>query len=175
MDILVSSNLERLIYMISGDDADVTAELMKKLSTDGVYSLTDEQKSRLVDFASGYSSEDDCAAVIKKIYEDDKYVIDTHTSVAAAVYEKYRKETGDNEKTVIASTASPYKFARSVLKAIDSKYDAHTDMEQFDDLKEVSGVAIPNAINELKAAEIRHKTVVDKDEMQKAVRDVLGL
>lgn len=175
MDILVSSNLERLIYMISGSDAAVTAELMRKLSTDGIYSLTDEQKERLADFASGYSSEDECAAVIKKLYEEDKYVIDTHTSVAAAVYDKYRKETGDNAKTVIASTASPYKFARSVLKAIDSKYDAHTDMEQFDDLKEVSKVAIPNAIEELKSAEIRHKTVVDKDEMQKAVRDVLGL
>lgn len=175
MDILVSSNLERLIYMISGDDAAATAELMKKLSSDGIYSLTGEQKGRLCDFASGYSSEEECAAVIKKLYEDDKYVIDTHTSVAAAVYEKYRKETGDNIKTVIASTASPYKFARSVLKAIDSKYDAHTDMEQFDDLKEVSKVAIPNAIEELKSAEIRHKTVVDKDEMQKAVRDVLGL
>lgn len=175
MDILVSSNLERLIYMISGSDAAVTAELMRKLSTDGIYSLTDEQKKRLADFASGYSSEDECAAVIKKLYEEDKYVIDTHTSVAAAVYDKYRKETDDNSKTVIASTASPYKFARSVLKAIDSKYDAHTDMEQFDDLKEVSKVAIPNAIEELKSAEIRHKTVVDKDEMQKAVRDVLGL
>ncbi len=175
MDILVSSNLERLIYMISGADAAVTAELMRKLSTDGIYSLTDEQKERLADFASGYSSEDECAAVIKKLYEEDKYVIDTHTSVAAAVYDKYRKETDDNSKTVIASTASPYKFARSVLKAIDSKYDVHTDMEQFYDLKEVSRVAIPNAIEELKSAEIRHKTVVDKDEMQKAVRDVLGL
>ena len=175
MDILVSSNLERLIYRIAGDDAHATAEFMKELSEKGVYSITDKQKSELKDFASGYSSEEDCAAVIRKIYEEDKYVIDTHTSVAASVYEKYREETKDETPTVIASTASPYKFARSVLKAIDTKYDSHTDMEQFDDLKEVSGTAIPNAIEELRSAEVRHKTVVDKDEMQKAVRNVLGL
>ena len=175
MDILVSSNLERLIYRIAGDDAQATAEFMKDLSEKGVYSITDKQKSELKDFASGYSSEEDCAAVIRKIYEEDKYVIDTHTSVAASVYEKYREETKDETPTVIASTASPYKFARSVLKAIDTKYDSHTDMEQFDDLKEVSGTPIPNAIEELRSAEVRHKTVVDKDEMQKAVRNVLGL
>jgi threonine synthase len=176
MDILVSSNLERLIYKISGEDAAVTAKWMNELSADGTYSISDEQQMKLSDFESGFASEEECAAAIKAVYEEEKYVIDPHTAVGAAVYAKYCMRTGDETPTVIASTASPYKFARSVLSAIDhDAYDAHSDMEQFDDLSKVSGVPAPAAIEELKNAEVRHKQVVETQEMQQAVRKNLGI
>lgn len=176
MDILVSSNLERLIYAVEGEDAAATAELMSRLSKDGEYSIGDKQREMLSDFASGYAAEEDCAAAIKNLYDNEGYVIDTHTAVAAAVYKKYRSETGDDTPTVIVSTASPYKFARSVLGAIDKeKYDSHTDMEQFDDLEAVSGIKAPQAITELKSAQVRHKKVVDKNEMMSAVKEELGV
>ncbi len=176
MDILVSSNLERLIYWIAGEDAVLTAQWMKELGSEGAYRISDAQKEKMGDFASGFSTEEDCQAVIKKLYETENYVIDPHTGIGAAVYEKYRAETGDETPTVIASTASPYKFARSVLHAIDAAaFDAHTDLEQFEDLHRVSGVAVPNAIEELKSAEVRHDTVVDIGGMEKAVREKLGL
>ncbi len=176
MDILVSSNLERLLYITAKEDATATAALMKSLGDKGEYTISGEQKEGLADFESGFASEADCAAAIKATYENDGYVIDPHTAVAAAVYGEYRKNTKDETPSVIASTASPYKFARSVLGAIDAElYDAHSDMEQFDDLQMVSKVPAPEAINEIKNAEIRHNQVVDICDMQAAVRKNLGM
>ncbi|MDD7078887.1 MAG: threonine synthase, partial [Lachnospiraceae bacterium] len=133
MDILVSSNLERLIYLIADRDAAKTASLMKALSDGGKYEITPEMRAKLSDFVGGYASEDEVFATIHKLYTNDRYVIDPHTAVAATVYDAYVKRTGDATPTVIASTASPYKFARNVLHAIDAaKYDPMTDLEQFD-------------------------------------------
>jgi len=175
MDILVSSNLERLIYLIAGRDAEKTAELMKALASGGKYTITEEMKEQLSDFYGNNATEEEVSAAIGKLYAADKYVIDPHTAVAAAVYDKYKEETGDDLTTVIASTASPYKFARPVLHAIDGKYDALSDMEQFDALTSVSGVAVPNAIEEIKNAPVRHNTVCDVDKMEETVKGMLGL
>ena len=120
MDILVSSNLERLIYRISGDDSEQTAKLMSALSSQGVYKITDGMYTKLSDFYGNYASEEETAEEIAQVYRDCGYVIDTHTAVASKVYRKYREETKDTTPVVIASTASPYKFARSVMQAIDS-------------------------------------------------------
>lgn len=176
MDILISSNLERLIYRIAGNDAAKNAELMKNLTENGKYEITDEMKVQLADFYGNYTSEQETAAVIKKIYEDTGYIIDTHTAVAAGVFEKYKKETGDSEtKTVIASTASPFKFTRSVMNAIDNKYDAMTDFELVDELSRIGNVAVPNAIEEIRSAEVLHNTVCEVEEMPKVVKGFLGM
>ncbi len=176
MDILVSSNLERLIYRIAGEDAAKTRGLMESLSGKGVYEITEDMKQKLTDFYGNYASEEEVSETIAKLYKEDHYVIDTHTAVAACVLEKYRRETGDGTKTVLASTASPYKFARSVLHAIDGKrFDGMTDLEQIDALKEVSGVEVPGAIEEIRSAPVRHDTVADVDGMEAAVRKILGL
>ena len=176
MDILISSNLERLIYRIAGNSAEKNASLMQSLKESGKYEITDDMKAQLSDFYGNYATEAEDAAMIKKLYEDTGYVIDTHTAVAASVYEKYRKETGDTTKTVIASTASPYKFTRSVMEAIDEgKYAAMGDFELIDQLSEISGVAVPNAIEEIRNAEVRHNTVADVAEMPVVVKKILGI
>ena len=176
MDILVSSNLERLIYLIDGCDAEKTAKLMASLSGEGKYEISPEMRERLDDFYGGFADEETVAKTISDIYRKDQYVIDPHTAVAAAVSRQYREKTGDHTPMVIASTASPYKFARSVLHAIDAeKYDAMSNLEQFDALHQVSGAKIPDAIEEIKNAPVRHKTVAEVPEMKSTVCRMLGL
>ena len=175
MDILISSNLERLIYRIAGCDADKNAALMKSLRQTGRYEITEEMRKGLSDFYGNFADESETAAKIRSLYEDTGYVIDTHTAVAGAVYDKYKKETGDAHVTVIASTASPFKFARSVMTAIGKDDPNKSDLELTEDLSEVSGVSIPPAISEIRNAPIRHCTVVDADKMQGAVEDFLKL
>ena len=159
MDILISSNLERLIYRIAGNSAKKNSELMESLKNTGKYEITPEMKAQLSDFYGNYATEAEDAATIKKLYEDTGYVIDTHTAVAATVYEKYKKETGDDTVTVIASTASPYKFTRSVMDAIDSKYDSMTDFELVDELSKISNVAVPQAIEDIRTAPVLHDKI----------------
>ncbi len=175
MDILISSNLERLIYKIAGEDSAANAERMDSLSRNGSYEITEEMKKELADFRGGYATEEEAFAFIKELYEDCGYVIDTHTAVAGVVCEKYRKESKDNTKTIVASTASPYKFTRSVMNAIDSKYDSMTDFELVDELCRLSGVTVPKAIEEIRTAPVLHDTVCEKDEMKAVVKKFLGM
>ncbi len=175
MDILISSNLERLIYRIAGNDAKKNAELMAALSGTGKYDITDEMKAQLADFYGNYASEAETAQTIKALYESCGYVIDTHTAVAASVYEKYVKETGDQTKTVIASTASPYKFTRSVMEAIDPKYASMGDFELVDELSKLANVTVPNAIEEIRSAEVRHNNICEVNEMQQVVKNFLKI
>ena len=175
MDILISSNLERLIYRIAGNDAKVNAELMKSLSTNGSYEITQQMKEQLADFYGNYADERETAQRIKEMYENTGYILDTHTAVASAVYRKYVQETGDGSATVIASTASPFKFTRNVMKAIDEKYSAMSDFELVDELSKIGNVAVPNAIEEIRTAPILHDTVCDKSEMKAVVESFLGI
>ena len=176
MDILISSNLERLIYRIAGNDAAKNADFMKALNTNGKYEITPAMKEQLADFYGNYTSEEETAEEIRNLYEKTGYVIDTHTAVATGVYHKYLKDTKDTDtKTVIASTASPFKFTRSVMDAIDKKYDAMTDFELVDELSKIGNVKIPNAIEEIRTAEVRHKTVCEVDEMPKVVKEFLNV
>ena len=175
MDILISSNLERLIYRIAGNDSAKNLAFMTSLSKDGKYVITDEMKSALSDFYGNYATEAETGKTIKDLYEKTGYVIDTHTAVAANVYGKYKADTKDDTVTVIASTASPFKFARSVMNAIDTKYDAMSDFELIDELSKVGNVAIPNAIEEIRTAPVLHKTVCDRTEMEAAVKNFLGI
>ena len=175
MDILISSNLERLIYKIAGADAAKDKELMDKLVNEGKYDITDAMKAELSDFYGNYATEAQTAEVIKKIYDETGYIIDTHTAVAAVVYNKYKAETNDTNKTVIASTASPFKFTRSVMNAIDTKYDAMGDFELVDELSKLGNVKVPNAIEEIRDAQVRHNTVCEVEDMTAEVKKFLGM
>ena len=164
-----------LIYKISGEDARKDTDLMTELKTKGSYAITGEMKANLADFAAGYATEEQVAKTIHDIYEDTGYVMDTHTAVAATVYKAYREDSKDDRKTVIASTASPYKFAGSVMSAIDPKYKGQDDFKLIEELQKVSGTEIPNAIKEIMNAEIRHNTECDVDQMEQTVKNILGV
>ncbi|HKM22381.1 MAG TPA: threonine synthase [Lachnospiraceae bacterium] len=175
MDILISSNLERLIYQIAGAEAKVNADLMKDLREKGVYHISEQMRENIKDFCGIYASEAEVFGIIQKIYKESGYVIDTHTAVATAALEKYQAATGDTNKCVIISTASPYKFSRSVMEAIDEKYKVMEDFALIDEMSTISGVKVPNAIEEIRTAPILHKGLCDKTTMQETVRNVLGL
>ena len=175
MDILISSNLERLIYRLTGENAEKCAELMKTLSEGGEYTITEETKAQLGDFYGNFCSEEETANTISEIYKDSNYVIDTHTAVAAGVYKKYVSETDDHLPTVIASTASPYKFTRSVMDALG---EDHKDLDDFglvDALSALSKVPVPRAVEEIRTAPVLHDKVVDAVDMPAAVKEILNI
>ena len=175
MDILISSNLERLIYFIAGNDPVKNASLMKELADTGRYSVDDDMKKVMSSFTGGYATEEDTAREIHELYERTGYVIDTHTAVASNVYRRYRQETGDDKVTVIASTASPYKFAGSVIKAIDPCVSGADDFELSDMLSKLSNVPVPDAVSMLKDAPVLHDIVCDKTQMKDTVKSLLGI
>lgn len=176
MDILISSNLERMIYRIAGNDAKQCAKFMAALTKDGEYVITDAMKAELSEFFGALGSEEETAVKIKEVYDKEGYVMDTHTAVAAVAYDKYKAATGDDKTpTVIASTASPYKFTRSVMDAIDPAYDAEDDFELVDELNKVSKTAIPKAIEEIRTAPVLHDTVCETAAMEDEVKKILGI
>ena len=176
MDNLISSNLERMIYRIAGNDAKQCAKFMAALTKDGEYVITDAMKAELSEFFGAFGSEEETAVKIKEVYDKEGYVMDTHTAVAAVAYDKYKAATGDDKTpTVIASTASPYKFTRSVMDAIDPAYDAEDDFELVDELNKVSKTAIPKAIEEIRTAPVLHDTVCETAAMEDEVKKILGI
>lgn len=175
MDILISSNLERLIYQIAGCDAKKNLELMTALKETGDYQITEEMKAKLADFEAGYATQQQTSQMIHKVYEKTGYVLDTHTAVAAHVCEEYKNRTGDNTKCVIASTASPYKFVKSVMSAIDGAYEEKEELELLEELQEVSRTQMPNAIKEILDANIVHTTECDVDQMKETVKNILKM
>jgi threonine synthase len=175
MDILISSNLERLIYSLCGCDSEKCAAFMDDLKTDGKYTISDEMKAGLSGFASGFADEEETLEEIRAVYDRSHYVIDTHTAVASRVYRKYREETGDERKTVIASTASPFKFSRSVMKAIGTIPEGADDLALADSLSALAGIQLPRAIEEIRSAPVRHRMVIETCDMKNTVEKVLGL
>ena len=175
MDILISSNLERLIYTIAGQDGQKNAELMDALKSSGAYEITKEMKAKLDDFVGGYATEEQTAQAIHDTYKRTGYVMDTHTAVASCVCAQYREESGDETKCLIASTASPYKFVGSVMRAIDAEYAGRDEFELVDELEKLSQVAVPNAVKEIRDAKILHTRECDADKMKETVKEILEI
>ena len=160
MDILISSNLERLIYHIAGDSAADTAALMGQLSSGGQYEITPEMRKKLDVFVGGWAGEQETSDEIMERFVNDGYILDPHTGVASSVYGQYRWETGDPTPAVIVSTASPFKFEKAVMKALGHPYDL-SDLELADELSKLAGVPVPQAVAGLRGAEIVHSIVCD--------------
>mgnify|MGYP002510219999 CR=1 FL=1 len=173
MDILISSNLERLIYLIAGEDSERTKALMAGLKDGGSYGITDDMRQRLADFAAGYATEEETAGCIRSVFEKTGYVMDTHTAVAAHVCGQYRSKSKDTRKCVVASTASPYKFVKSVMTAIDDKYKPEDEFTLLEELRKVSGVDMPQAIRDILNAEVLHTKECDADKMKDIVNGFL--
>ena len=175
MDILISSNLERLIYQITGEKEEECRKLMNELSEKGEYTITEDERKQLSIFQGGFATEDENAACIRDTFEKTGYVTDTHTGVANCVYQKYVAETNDQTPTVIVSTASPYKFSRSVMNAIRGTESDPDDFVVIKELEDLSGVAIPPAVKEIMDAQIMHDHVCEIDQMEHTVKQYLGL
>ena len=173
MDILISSNLERLLYLLSGGDDKLVAGYLKELSDTGCYQVSEEMRKKIQSvFVGGFSSEAETEATIGKMMDEHKYLIDTHTAVAFHVLEQYRKETGDQTKTVVASTASPFKFCDAVLDALNVT-DKATGTALLDQLAEVSGMPAPQPLATLKDKQVRFTSWTEKEQMRAVVTDFL--
>lgn len=175
MDILVSSNLERLLFELYDRDDHKIKQMMGLLMEKGVYEIDAYVLEKLQStFYASYADDTETIKSIKAIYDEYHYVVDTHTAVGLKVLEDYRRETGDNTMTVVASTASPYKFPESVLSALNVPIEPGQDeFSLLEVLSGISGMPIPENLKKLKGAEIRHKMVCKKDEMKKMVEDIL--
>lgn len=173
MDILISSNLERLLYHISGESTETVNELMASLKKDGKYTITDTMRENLKDFYGGYADDETTKAYIKKMFDEEGYLMDTHTAVAYAVYDKYVKETNDQTPTVVVSTASPYKFTHSVMTAVDAKYDGISDFELLNHMQELIKGDMPKAMDHIATRKIWHNTVCQVNEMKDMVSKFL--
>lgn len=172
MDILVSSNLERLIYLIAGEDSEKTKALMEALKQDGKYEISDDMRKKLSDIIGGYATEEQTADEIRRVYEKTGYVMDTHTAVASYVCNKI---CGGDKKCIVASTASPYKFVKSVMTAIDKKYADTDEFGLLETLRQVSKTQMPQAIKDILDAAVIHRTECDVDKMKETVKNMLSL
>lgn len=176
MDILISSNLERLLFELNGRQSSQVKQWMEQLSTRGCYridSSTLQKINRL--FWSGYAGEQETLETISQTYRRYSYVIDPHTAVGTAVYQKYRSTTGDSTKTIILSTASPFKFNRSVARALlgEEAVLNSSEFELLSALSRYTGWKIPACLSGLQQKRVRHKNVVDKEQMKQTVLDLL--
>lgn len=177
MDILISSNLERLLYHMSGEDDKLVSELMNSLSTDGKYCVSNELINNIQGlFDAGYCDENSVDSTIKSHFDNYDYLCDTHTAVAVKVYENYVAETNDDVVTIIDSTASPYKFSKSVLTAVlDGKTPELDEFEMVDELNKVTGADVPTPLKALKDKQVRFTNVCDKESMSEMVFKLLNL
>ena len=174
MDILISSNLERLLYQLCGRDDAVIRDWFGKLASEGKYTVSDSVKEKLqADFWGGFCDDEQTAATIRKTFEDYGYLCDTHTAVAVKVYQDYTAETGDKSKCIIASTASPYKFNDAVLTAISDEEIPADPFEQAEMLSRISGTTPPASLMELKTKKVRFTDSVEKQQMVEKVKEML--
>lgn len=176
MDILISSNLERLLYLLTGQNDKLINEWFTSLSKNGKYEVTDDVKLKLSEeFVGGFCDDIQTKETIKNIYEKYSYTCDTHTAVAVKVYEDYKQSTGDTTKTIIASTASPYKFGASVLEGLGSDISKMDEYELVDELNKLSRLEIPSALASLKNKEVRFKQTIEKENMKEFVLGTLDI
>ncbi|MBO5344248.1 MAG: threonine synthase [Ruminococcus sp.] len=176
MDILISSNLERLLYLMTDRNDAVINEWFGKLASEGKYEVTADVKAKLnEEFFGGFCDDEQTKATIHDIYEKYSYTCDTHTAVAVKVYNDYKAATGDETKTVIASTASPYKFSAAVLEALENRSSDIDEYAKVDRIAELSDIPVPAALADLKNKPERFTDVIDKTEQKAYVLNNLGL
>ncbi len=169
MDILISSNLERFLYAISGGNDTTISSLMDDLKNKGIYEISDEMKKEMSNFHGGYANDEKTVEAIESLYKEFSYTVDTHTAVAYQVYKDYVEKTGDNTQTLIASTASPFKFPRSVLEGLGEAVDAFDDFELVELLSKKSKIVVPDPIKNIDKRPILHKGICDKTELSSVI------
>ena len=176
MDILVSSNLERLLYHLTDGNAEKVAQWMNELSAEGCYTVDADVRAKLSAlFYGGFCDDENTKKTIRKLYKEENYLCDTHTAVAVNVYQQYVAETGDLTPAVIASTASPYKFARSVLQAVSDDELPDDEFAMVDELSAKTKTPVPAPLAALKEAKVRFELECSVDAMPETVLKGLGI
>ncbi len=176
MDILISSNLERLLYLLTDKNDALISEWFGKLASEGRYEVNDDVKAKLRDeFCAGFCDDEQTKATIHELFEKYSYTCDTHTAVAVKVYNDYKAATGDNTRTIIASTASPYKFSSAVLEALEGGVSDIDEYAKVDRIAEISKTPVPSALAELKTKPERFSDVISKEEQKQYVLKTLGI
>lgn len=175
MDILISSNLERFLYEISGKDSHLIKNLMLELKEKGKYEITEEMKKRLDILYGDFADEEETLKAIEKVYKNSNYLIDTHTAVAYRVYEKYKNKTEDNKVTIISSTASPLKFPKSINEVLNIADKSTSDFKLINLFKDKLNLKLPKGLEGLDKKEIHHRVTCKKDEMGKVIKKFLGV
>lgn len=173
MDILVSSNLERLLFEANDRDGSKVSKLMESLNVDGNYKISDLSKEFIKDFYGDYASTEEVYHAIKKVYNEEGYLMDTHTAVGHVVLNKYREKSGDNRPSLVASTASPYKFPRSICNALDIDITEKNDFEILNILRDYTNTEIPKNLSGLENAPVLYDEVYEKDEIKNSLLDYL--
>ncbi|MGL5822492.1 MAG: threonine synthase [Sarcina sp.] len=174
MDILVSSNLERLLFEITDRNAETVNELMKNLKINGSYAITEEMKVNMRDFYGYFAKEEDVICDIKNVFRDRNYLMDTHTGVAYNAYEQYKNDTKDIEtKVLIASTASPFKFVKSIANALEINDENLNEFDLLDKLEQYSKVMIPEGLKNLNQKPILHDRICEKNKIQDEIVSIL--
>lgn len=173
MDILISSNLERFLYAISDGHHETIDNLMADLKEKGQYEITPKMKDNMASFYGGYADDAQTVKTIASLYERYNYVVDTHTAVAYAVYEQYVEKSGDQTATLIASTASPFKFPRSVLEGLNEDVTAYDDFQLVERLATLANLEVPEPIKSIEKRPIHHKDICDKTELSDVILRVL--
>lgn len=175
MDILISSNLERLLYHLYDGDTGAIRQLMNQLRTDGKYTVRQDVLTRLQkDFYAGFCDDETVTETIRDLFAKQQYLCDTHTAVAVNVYRQYVQESGDDTPCIIASTASPYKFAPAVLPAVTNDTLPDDEFAMTEKLFAVTGLPIPAPIASLRGKEVLHPAVTEKTGMTKFIQDFLA-
>jgi len=169
MDILISSNLERYLDLIGED----VPKLMSQLKSQAYYEISEKGKKNMDDFYGHYATEKETVEKIKSVYDNENYLMDTHTAVAQVVYERYKSDTGDETLTLLASTASPYKFTRDVLKSISDDIGSHDDFELIQIMSQLTGLAVPKPIESLADQAVLHPHVISKISIKNTVEAIL--
>jgi threonine synthase len=175
MDILISSNLERLLYDLCDNDASMVNGLIGELNKSGRYEINSKMKSKLGDFYGEFTTDSETIETIRGVFKDFNYLIDTHTAVGYDVYKKYIKATGDETKTVIASTASAFKFPESIIGAIDSKFRVSDKFALIERIAEIANKTIPKGIKDIGRRKILHNKVCKQEQMKSVISEILGL
>ncbi|MFP4179746.1 MAG: threonine synthase [Spirochaetaceae bacterium] len=174
MDILVSSNLERFLYEISGRDPETVQSLMEQLKESGSYEISDTMKAGMANFYGGFADDAATVETIGELFRDCGYVVDTHTAVGYRVYRRYAEETGDPTPSLIASTASPFKFGRSVAEGLGLETEGRSDFELIDLLADYAGLEVPEPIRGIAEKPVRHPETCKKEEMKEKVEEFLA-
>lgn len=175
MDILISSNLERLLFEISNRDSNIINKLIYDLNNKGHYKISNNMRDNLDTFIGYYATDDNVAETINHVFEKYNYLIDTHTAVAYYCLEKYKNKTQNKSKSIILSTASPFKFSKDVLKSLGYNSDNLDDFEIINKLSSITNTTIPNPINALKTKIILHENLYESFELKSAIKNYLGI